>query len=148
VWGKVLVGSFYIVVISAVVILINGGLTGNWPLALLYLLLGIPVSVCVGVLVGSVTQSTKQCSGWLSLIMMLLLVPAWFLTLLKLPEPFHSLIRAIPTQFMVQGLNDALTHTAATANNTTNLTLWTIFTLAMMAATAWRVHHKPQSIIA
>jgi ABC-type Na+ efflux pump permease subunit len=148
VWGKALAGSFYIVVISAVVILINGGLTGNLPLVFLYLLLGIPVSVCVGVLVGSVTHSTKQCSGWLSLIMMLLLIPSWFLTLVKLPEPFYSLIRVIPTQFMVEGLNDALNHTAATANNTTNLTVWTIFTLAMVAATIWRVHHKPQSIIA
>ena len=148
VWGKALAGSFYIVVISAVVVLINGGFTGNWPLALLYLVLGIPVSICVGVLLGSVTQSPKQCSGWLSLVMMLLLVPSWFLALLKLPEPFNSLIRTIPTQFMVEGLNDALNHATVTPNNATNLTVWTIFTLAMVATTVWRLHHKPQSIIA
>jgi ABC-type Na+ efflux pump permease subunit len=147
VWGKALAGIFYIVVISAVVVLINGGLTGNWPLALLYLVLGIPVSICVGVLLGSVTQSPKQCSGWLSLVMMLLLVPSWFFTLIELPEPFNSLIRLIPTQFLVAGLNDALNHATVTANNATNFTVWTIFTLAMVATTVWRLHHKPQSIV-
>jgi succinate-acetate transporter protein len=80
--------------------------------------------------------------------MMLLLVPSWFLALLKLPEPFNSLIRTIPTQFMVEGLNDALNHATVTPNNATNLTVWTIFTLAMVATTVWRLYHKPQSIIA
>jgi ABC-type transport system involved in multi-copper enzyme maturation permease subunit len=148
VWGKALVGSFYIVVITAVIILINGGLTGNRPLVLLYMGLGITVAVSVGILMGSMTQSTKQCSGWLSLVMMVLLIPSWFLTLISLPEPYSSIMRVIPTQFMVQGLSDALNHVSVTASNTLNLTVWTIFTLAMVAVTAWRVHRKPQSIIA
>jgi hypothetical protein len=49
---------------------------------------------------------------------------------------------------MVQGLSDALNHDSVTASNTLNLTVWALFTLAMVAITAWRVHHKPQSIIA
>jgi ABC-type transport system involved in multi-copper enzyme maturation permease subunit len=148
VWGKTLVGTFYIVVITAVIILINGGLTGNRPLALLYMGLGVPVAISVGILMGSMTQSTKQCSGWLSLVMMFLLIPSWFLTLINLPEPYSSIIHVIPTHFMVQGLSDALNHVSVTASNTLNLTVWAIFTVAMVAITAWRVHHKPQSIIA
>jgi hypothetical protein len=135
-------------VITAVIILINGGLTGNRPLALLYMGLGVPVAISVGILMGSMTQSTKQCSGWLSLVMMFLLIPSWFLTLINLPEHYSSIIHVIPTHFMVQGLSDALNHVSVTASNTLNLTVWTLFTVAMVAITAWRVHHKPQSIIA
>ena len=148
VWGKILAGIVYIVTVSAVVILINGRLTGNPLLVLLYLTLGTIVSVSSGVLIGSVTQSPKQCSGWLSLAMIFFLVPAWFLTLLKLPEPFNSIIRAIPSHFMVSGLNDALNQTGIPIDNTLNLTVWAIFTLAIVAATGWRIHSKPQSIIA
>lgn len=147
VWGKALAGLFYIVVITAIIILINGGLTGNWPLVLLYLSLGSIVGISAGLLLGSLARSTKQCNSWLSLVMLLFLIPSWFLTLLKIPEPYGSIIRIIPTQFLVQGLNDALNHLSATAANATNLTIWSLFTLFVIVITVWRIHQNPQSII-
>ena len=146
-WGKAIAGVLFIAFVSAIVILINGGLTGNWPLALLYLLLGLPVAVSAGILVGSLAQSAKQCNGWLGLGTVLFLSPAWFFTLLKLPEPFATIIHSIPSHFMVRGLNDALTQTGIAADNTTNLTLWIIFSLVIVALTIWRVRQNPQSII-
>jgi ABC-2 type transport system permease protein len=148
VWAKTVAGVIYMVVITAVVILINGGLSGNWPLVLLYLVLALPVSVSIGVLIGSSAQSAKQCSGWISLAMILFLIPAWFLTILDLPEPFGSIFRVIPSHFIVSGLNDALAQTAVMPQTTINLTVWTLFMLVMVALTVWRVYTKPQSIIA
>ncbi len=148
VWGKALAGALYIMTISAIVILINGGLTGNWPMALLFWSLGILASVSLGILAGSTAQSVKQCNSWLSLAVLFFLVPAWFLTLLNLPEPFHSIIKSIPSHFMVSGMNDALNQTALSSDNMTNLTVWTIFAVVMVAVAAWRVRVNPRSMIA
>lgn len=147
VWGKTVAGLVYVTLTLALIIFINGGLTGNWHLVLLYLILGGAVGISAGLILGSLTRSTKQCNSWVSLVMMVFLIPSWFLTLLKVPEPYGSMIRIIPTQFLVAGLNDALNYVSATANQTANLTIWTLFTLLVMAAAAWRIHQKPESII-
>jgi ABC-type Na+ efflux pump permease subunit len=147
VWGKVLAGTLYIVVVSAIVILLNGGLSGNWPLVLLYMLLSLPVSLGIGIVAGSTAQSTKQCQGWLGIGMIFFLAPAWFSTLIELPAPFDSIVRVLPSNFLVRGLNDALNHTAVMAGNTINLTGWTAFMLVIIVITAWRIWQKPQSII-
>ncbi len=148
VWGKVLASTIHILVVLALIILLNGGLTGNWPLALVYLLITLPVSLGAGILVGSVAQSSKQCSSWIGLGMIFFLIPAWFSNLIELPEPFHSFFALIPSQFLVQGLTDALNHSAVAATNGTNLIVWTVFMGAVVLVTFWRLRQYPQSIIA
>ena len=148
VWGKVVAGTLIIAAVLALVVLLNGGLTGNWPLALLYLAITLPISLGVGTFVGSVAESSKQCNSWLGVGMILFLIPAWFSTLIELPEPFSSIFDVVPSYFMVQGLTDALNNQEVMAANTINLTLWTAFMLVIVVVAAWRIRQNPQSIIA
>lgn len=145
--GKILAGTLSIVVVLALVILLNGGLTGNWPLALLYLALTLPVSLGIGILTGSLVHSSRQCNSVLGITMLIFLIPAWFSTLLELPEPFSTIFSMMPTHFLVQGLNDALNNTKIVAANTTNITIWLSFMAAVVAVTLWRLRQNPKSIV-
>lgn len=146
--GKSLAGAISIVLILALVILLNGGLTGNWPLALLYLIITLPGALGISLLTGSMVHSSKQCNSWLGIAMIIFLIPSWFATLLELPEPFGTIFSIVPTHFLVQGLNDALNNQEVAAANSLNLTVWLAFIMAIVAATIWRLRRNPKSILA
>ena len=86
--GKAVAGTVAVLVIFTIITLLNGGVTGNWPLVLLYLMITLPVSLSISLLAGSFLHSSKQCNSWLGPIMLFFLAPAWFSTLIELPEPF------------------------------------------------------------
>lgn len=146
--GKSLAGTIAIAVIFTLVIVLNGGLTGNWPLALLYLVITLPISLGVGILTASLVHTSKQCNSWLGVGMILLIIPAWFSNLLTLPEPFQTLFGVLPTHFLVQGLNDALNNNEAVAANSLNLSIWFSVMVIVTGVTVWRLYRKPRSIIA
>ena len=145
--GKALAGMVCIMVVLALIILLNGGLTGNWPLVLLYLAITLPVSLGISILTGSLTHSSKQCNSWLGIAMIIFLIPAWFSTLLELPEPFGTVFSILPTHFLVQGLNDALNNTELVAANSRNFTIWFAFMVVVVAVTLWRIRQNPRSIV-
>lgn len=146
--GKSVAGIIAIVTVLALIILLNGGLTGNWPLALLFMAMTLPVSLSIAILTGSFVQTSKQCNSWLGVGMILLLIPAWFSDLLALPEPFHSIFSFLPTRFLVQGLTDALNSTEATIANNINFAVWLSVVVVVVGATVWRLRQNPKSIIA
>lgn len=146
--GKALAGSISISAILALIILLNGGLTGNWPLALLYLAIALVASLAISILTGSFVKSSKQCNSWLGVGMVFFLIPAWFSSLLEVPEPFGTIFSVIPTFFLAQGLEDALSSTDVSAANALNLTVWLAFTGVVVAVTLWRLYQYPKSIIA
>ena len=146
--GKALAGSVSIIIVLVIVVLLNGGLTGNWPLALLYLVIALPVSLSISVLTGSLAQSSKQCNSWLGLAMILFLAPAWFSTLLELPEPFNTIFSVMPTHFLVSGLDDAFNNSGVSEANSLNLTAWLAFMVVIVGITFWRLRQSPKSVVA
>ncbi|MCB8977712.1 MAG: ABC transporter permease [Ardenticatenaceae bacterium] len=146
--GKALAGSVSIAAVLALVVLLNGGLTGNWPLALLYLAIALPISLSISTLTGSLAQSSKQCNSWLGLAMIIFLAPAWFSTMIELPEPFGTIFSVMPTHFLVAGLDDALNNSGVSATNSLNLTAWLVFMLVLVGTTFWRLRQNPKSVVA
>lgn len=146
--GKAMAGTVALVAIMGLIILLNGGLTGNWPLALLYMAMTLPISLGIAILTGSLVQTSKQCNSWLGIGMLLLLIPAWFSRLITLPEPFSTLFSFVPTHFLVQGLDDALNSREVTLANNTNFAIWLLVMLVVVGLTAWRLRQNPKSIIA
>lgn len=146
--GKSIAGTLSITAVLGLIILLNGGLTGNWPLALLYLALTLPVTLGIAILTGSVVQTSKQCNSWLSIGMILMLVPAWFSELLTLPEPFATVFGFIPTQFLVRGLSDALNNRDATIAHSPNFAAWLGVMAVVFGLAMWRLYQNPKSIIA
>ncbi|WP_420629407.1 ABC transporter permease [Candidatus Leptofilum sp.] len=145
--GKSLAGIIGIAATLSIVILLNGGLTGNWPLALLYMTVTLPITLGISILTGSLVQSSKQCNSWLGVGMILILIPAWFSNLLKLPEPFETIFSFVPTHFLVQGLSDALNNSEVAEANSGNLAVWLSVMVVVVGLTAWRLWQNPRSII-
>ncbi len=145
--GKALAGAVCIMLVLALVILLNGGLTGNRAMALLYLAVTLLVSVCFGILAGSLVQSSKQCNSWLGIAMLVLLIPAWFSTLLELPEPFGIIFTFVPTHYLVEGLSDALNGSEVGLVNN-NLIIWLAFAGVLLVLTFWRIRQNPRSLVA
>jgi ABC-type Na+ efflux pump permease subunit len=146
--GKSVAGTIAIVAVLALVILLNGGLTGNWPLAMLYMVITLPVALSLAILTGSLVQTSKQCNSWLGIGMILLLIPSWFSNLLTLPEPFDSVFSLVPTHFLVQGMTEALNNSETAVTNNSNLALWLSVMVFMIGLTAWRLRQNPKSIVA
>lgn len=146
--GKALAGSISILLVLALVVLLNGGLTGNWPLVLLYLAITLPITLSISTISGSLAQSSKQCNSWLGLAMILLLAPAWFSTLMELPEPFQTIFSVMPTRFLVSGLDEALNSSEVTAASNLNLAVWLAFAVVMVGLALWRLRQNPTSIVA
>ncbi|MBK7893829.1 MAG: ABC transporter permease [Anaerolineaceae bacterium] len=146
--GKAVAGTLALMAILGLIILLNGGLTGNWPLALLYLAITLPISLSIAILTGSLVQTSKQCNSWLGIGMLVLLIPAWFSKLITLPEPFNTLFSFVPTHFLVAGLGDALNNPETTLATNANFAIWLLVMLVVVSLTAWRLRQNPKSIIA
>jgi ABC-2 type transport system permease protein len=105
--GKALTGLVYSAMGAAAMLLLNHGWTGNWPATILAVVLGALFMVAVGLLMGSIFQTTMQVNTWSSIILLLLLLPTWF-TVLQMPSAVYTIIRLIPTYYLADLLNRSL----------------------------------------
>jgi ABC-2 type transport system permease protein len=116
VMGKALTGLVYSAIGAGAMLLLNRGWMGNWPVTILAVLLGALFMVAVGLLMGSIFQTTMQVNTWSSIILMVLLLPTWF-TVIQIPPAINTTIRLIPTYYLAdllsQSLSDAAIRTTA-----------------------------------
>ena len=104
--GKALTGVVYSVLIVAVLLALNHKLIGNWPLTLLTISLGLLLIVAIGLLMGSLFQTTMQVNTWASLVLIVLLAPSF-------PLPGSSAVidaamYLVPTYYFVEALQLSL----------------------------------------
>jgi ABC-2 type transport system permease protein len=98
--GKALAGLAYSILGAAVLIVLNRGWAGDWPLTFLGVIVGALFLVMVGLLMGSLMSTMMQINTWSTIVMMLLLAPSW-LGVLRLPAFLDALLRVIPTYYLV-----------------------------------------------
>jgi ABC-2 type transport system permease protein len=112
--GKALTGLVYSLLIAGILITLNQGWVGDWPVTLLAVLLGALFMVAVGLLMGSIFQTTMRVNTWSSIVMMVLMVPSWF-TVIQMPTALEAALRLIPTHHLVEVLELALAGEASMA---------------------------------
>ena len=78
--GKALTGFMYSLVITGVVVALNQGWQGNWPVTFLALILGLLFTIPVGLLLGALFHNAMQLNTWGTVPIMLLLLPSWIAT--------------------------------------------------------------------
>jgi ABC-2 type transport system permease protein len=105
--GKALTGLVYSAIGAVAMLLLNRGWSGNWPVTILAVLLGALFMVSVGLLMGTIFQTTMQVNTWSSIILLLLLLPTWF-TVIQIPPAVNTIIRLIPTYYLADLLNRSL----------------------------------------
>jgi ABC-2 type transport system permease protein len=105
--GKALTGLAYSSLSAGVLIALNKGWTGDWGLTILALILGAMFLVTVGLLMGSLLHTMMQINTWSTIVMMILLAPSW-LSVIKLPGILDAIVRAVPTYYLVNILEQSL----------------------------------------
>lgn len=117
--GKLLVGLSYQFVLTLFVVGIKGGYIGQIPLLLLFALLGSCFSVSLGLLAGSLFQTTSTAGAFSGIISMIYIVPIFFVGLFSQilgDNPFTPIIKVLPTYYIADGVTKALQNAATWGN--------------------------------
>src|SRR5215469_251554 len=109
--AKLLVGLAYQLLLALVALSIKGGYTGEVPLVLLFTLLGSCFSVTVGLLIGSIFQTTTATGAFSGMLSFIYILPIFFVgPFMQLlgNSPFTQVIRVLPTYYIAEGAANAL----------------------------------------
>ncbi len=134
--GKALTGLVYSLLIAGVLIALNQGWVGNWPITALAVLLGSLFLVAVGLLMGALFRTTMQVNTWASLVMLTLMAPSWF-TILQMPAPLEAVMRLLPTYYLTAALGLALAGEASLARVWGDLAVLLGSVIVTLAAVVW-----------
>ena len=109
--GKLLVGFSYQLVLTLLVVGIQGGYRGQIPVLLLYALLGSCFSVSLGLFAGSLFQTTGTAGMFSGIISVIYIVPIFFVGLFAQilgNNPFLPVAKILPTYYIADGATNAL----------------------------------------
>jgi ABC-2 type transport system permease protein len=99
--GKAVAGLLYTLLGAAVLLALYNNLSLNLPLLALAMLLGSLVLVEIGLLLGSVFNTTAQVNSWSSFVLLALIMPSW-LSAFPLPGLLAAVMRLMPTYYIAQ----------------------------------------------
>jgi ABC-2 type transport system permease protein len=139
--GKALAGLFYSLLTAGVLIGMNRGWAGDWPVTILVLLLGSLFLIAVGLLVGGLLRTTMQVNTWASIVMLALMSPSWF-TIVSLPAPVDVALRLTPTYYLTQALGLALAGEASLARVGGHLAILLGSVIVAFAAVVWMLRRE------
>jgi len=137
--GKAFTGVVYSVLIAAVLLGLNRDLVGNWPLTTLTIMLGLLLIVAIGLLMGSLFQTTMQVNTWASLALLALIAPSFPFP--GSPAVLETAMRFIPTYYFVEALKLSL-------GGTSTLRMWgylaavLAFTVVAFFAVTWSLRRQ------
>ncbi|MGB7538065.1 MAG: ABC transporter permease [Anaerolineales bacterium] len=134
--GKAVTGLAYSLLSATVLLLLNKGLSGNWPVTLLAVVLGALFLVMAGLLMGTLLNTMMQINTWSTIIMMILLAPSW-LSVLQPPALIDKIIHLIPTFYLVELLSQSLTGAVTFSDAAWRLGLIAASTLVMFGIVIW-----------
>jgi ABC-2 type transport system permease protein len=134
--GKAVTGLAYSLLSATVLILLNKGLSGNWPVTIFAVVLGALFLVMAGLLMGSLLHTMMQINTWSTIIMMILLAPSW-LSVLQPPALIDKIIHLIPTFYLVELLSQSLTGDLTFADAAGRLGLIAVCALVTFGAVIW-----------
>ena len=110
--GKLLVGLSYQLILTVLVMGIEGGYVGQIPVVLLFALLGSCFSVSLGLFAGSLFQTTSAAGAFSGTVSSIIyIVPIFFVGLFAQilgDNPFTPIIKALPTYYIADGAIKAL----------------------------------------
>ncbi len=110
--GKIIIGSIYLILLLGVIMTINQGFTGNIPIVILFAFLGIGLSIALGLLIGAFARSASTAGGISGLLSFIFIIPVFFTGVvgqLLGPNIFQSIVKILPTYFLIEGLSNAIT---------------------------------------
>ncbi|HHY33969.1 MAG: ABC transporter permease [Firmicutes bacterium] len=140
--GKALTGLICSLAITGVVLSLNNGWKGNWDITLLALFLGSLFTVPVGLLLGTFFRNVLQLNTWSTIPLVVLLLPSWLFVTRGLPPILQTLVRLIPTYYVVDTLSLSLAGEASTAKVWGNLAILLVSTAVAFIVAVWALRRR------
>lgn len=106
--AKALTGMVYSLLIAGVLILMNRGWEGDWPITLLSVALGSLFMVAVGLLMGMLCHTTTQVNTWATVVLLAMMIPVMFVGVTRPPAVLETATQFIPTYYLADALNRSL----------------------------------------
>lgn len=147
IFSKTILGMWLGGFMFGLMILFNGGLTGRWLITIPFVFLSLLAFTGVGVFTGILSENTKQCNTWTSLLMFVILMPSWFGSFADVSEPWHTLFRLIPTHYLVTALTDSLESRIGWVDVLPHLFIWIGAALCIWLVVIWLLRTRPQRLI-
>jgi ABC-2 type transport system permease protein len=138
--GKLLVALVYQLLLSLIVIAIQGGYVGQIPLLLLYALLGSCLSLALGLLLGGVFQTASTAGAVGGMLMFIYIIPTIFagpLGTLLGNNPLASLVKLFPTYYISDGAYNAVLSQGTPGSHLLDIAIVAGTTLVLIAITVW-----------
>lgn len=127
--GKVVSAFTLTMIVVLMVALLNQGFVGSWDITFTAIMLTTLFMIGLGLLLGLLMHK-NQVKAATSIAVLLAAMPSWFSATSpeSLPSVTRFILRAIPTQYMVEALNHSLNGRswAATSSSLLILLAWTI----------------------
>jgi ABC-2 type transport system permease protein len=142
--GKGLVGLFYAMLVSIILMAMNNGFVGNVAVTVLALLLGSVFLVLVGLLMGAAFKTLSMVNSWSSIVMIALMLPGMFGDFLAPPEPIPTIMRLVPTSYMARAITQAMGDTITASSAMLNLGALAISSALAFVAVIWFLRRERQ----
>jgi ABC-2 type transport system permease protein len=107
--AKGIVGVGYTLCVAGAILILTQSLRGNLPVLLLGIVLGAIMAVSLGLFFGSLTENITGSYAYVSVPLLVLMLPA---LLIFFPDISLSVIKGIPTYYLVNTINQILNHGA------------------------------------
>jgi ABC-2 type transport system permease protein len=133
--GKAIVGMLFMAADVAILLGINNGLAGQWPLTLLLIFLGCIMMVLMGLLIGTAFQRQVTANMWGTVVVMILIIPTWFVS--GGPDIIRTLVRALPTYYIVDGIQQTLAGAATFESLSLDLAVLLAVSVALFGMVVW-----------
>jgi ABC-2 type transport system permease protein len=143
--GKLLVGLVYQLLLSLIVLGILNGFTGNLAALLLFILLGAGFSLALGLLIGSLFQTTGAVGGLMAIVSLLYIAPAIFvgpLAMVLQGNGIGQVIKVLPTYYIAQGAYDAVQNLSTPGSVLLNGGIVLGCAVIVLAAAVWALRRQ------
>jgi ABC-2 type transport system permease protein len=139
IYGKSFFGLFLTILISLVMIYINGGFTGNFLLVLLFIVLGSTLFTGLGLLIASYTENYSSASLISTIFMMpLLLLPL----LANLSPEIGYFSHFVPSTYLFNGITDSMLTNSGISDLYPALGALVIFNVLVYTLTTYILNKK------
>jgi ABC-2 type transport system permease protein len=139
-FGKLLVVLVYQLVLTAVVLAIQGAFTGQVGLVVLYVVLGGVFSLSLGLLFGAVFNSVSTAAAIAGPVMIIYIIAGIFVGPLGQrlsSSPVTHIARLLPTYYIADGVSNASQNLGSFGSNMLDIGVILSSTIVLFVVSAW-----------
>jgi ABC-2 type transport system permease protein len=144
-WGQSTAVFLYTVLLTGILLVINGGVTGNVGLTAVSCILTTFVLLGLGLLFGLSSPSKNQCNAYTGVVGIVLIIPSWFalIPVEDIALPVTAVLHLLPTTYLIDILGQTLSGTATWATVWLDLLALCLFAAVFLGAVRWRLQRQP-----